>query len=83
MNEKVFARRLWISFGVIAVSIIAAIVAIYYLTDDLSAQAAAIVQARTAVQNANAAVANLAAPARSNASELGGKEDVSASCTSV
>jgi hypothetical protein len=45
---------------VIAVSIIAAIVAIYYLTDDLSAQAAAIVQARTAVQNANAAVANLA-----------------------
>ncbi len=60
MNGKVFARGLWISFGVIAVSIIAATAGIYYLAGDLSAQADAIVRARADVQNETVAVANLA-----------------------
>lgn len=60
MNAKVFARGLWISFGVIVVSIIFAIGAIYYLANDLSAQADAIVRARAQVQNETTAVGNLA-----------------------
>jgi Tfp pilus assembly protein PilO len=60
MNHKIFARRLWISFGVIAASIAVAVGAIYYLSGDLAVQAAAIVSARTKAQNQTAAVANLA-----------------------
>ena len=60
MNAKVFTRGLWISFGGIAISIVVAVGAIYYLAGDLSAQADAIARVRAQVQDETVAVGNLA-----------------------
>jgi hypothetical protein len=59
VNEH-FARRLWIGFGIIIMSIVIAGGALYFFAGDLSANAAAIVSAHAAVNAQNAAVANLA-----------------------
>ena len=60
MTNEHFARRLWIGFGIIIASIIIAGGALYFFSGDLSANAAAIVSARGALNEQDAAVANLA-----------------------
>lgn len=60
MGNERFTRHLWISFGIVAASIIIAGGALYFFANNLSASADAIVSARTAVNGQDAAVANLA-----------------------
>jgi Tfp pilus assembly protein PilO len=60
MVSEHFERKLWIGFGIIVASIIIAGGASYYFAGDLSANAAAIVSARGALDEQNASIANLA-----------------------
>ena len=55
-----FARRLWLSFGIIVASIVIAAGALYFFAGNLSANADAIVSARAALNKQNSVVANLA-----------------------
>ena len=60
METKQFAKKLWISFGIIVVSIAIAGGALYFFSGDLSANADAIVAARAALNQQTTAVENLA-----------------------
>jgi hypothetical protein len=59
MKEN-FKRKLWIGFGIVFGSIVIASVALYFLSGDLNAQAAAIFAQKTSDQSQTQAVANLA-----------------------
>lgn len=59
VNER-FSQRLWISFGIIVASIAVAGGALYFFSNDLAANAQAIVSARARMNAQNSAVANLA-----------------------
>lgn len=60
MAHDHFGRQLWISFGIIAVSIILAGGGLYFFGSDLSANADSIMLARTTLNDQDAAVTNLA-----------------------
>src|SRR6185437_3548916 len=61
MFKDRFTKQFWISLGIIAASIIIAVVVLNYFAGDMDAQASAIVSARGQAQAQTAAIANLAA----------------------
>ncbi|HUC31632.1 MAG TPA: hypothetical protein VMR99_03050 [Candidatus Paceibacterota bacterium] len=60
MGKERFTKQLWISLGIIALSIVIAAGALFFLSGQISAQAAMIVSDRKAVQEKTDSVANLA-----------------------
>jgi hypothetical protein len=60
VNDR-FARRLWISAGIIVASLVIAFFALNYFSGDLAAQANTIVAVRATIQAQTDAVSNLAA----------------------
>ncbi len=63
MNKEMksgFKKQLWISFGIIGGAIVAASVAVYFLSGDIDAQATQIITAKTAIAQQAATVGTLA-----------------------